>query len=109
MGGAPRAVHDVEAAEGEAWQQVEARAAALPEDTQGVFLLLARAALDKLPCPSDNTIAEAYGTRSPSRARRLLAYLEEQGAIVLRPDGSGRRIVALVGLGWETAPGDPAA
>ncbi|WP_120007350.1 ATP-binding protein [Teichococcus vastitatis] len=104
-----RAGISAEAAEGEGWQQVEARAGTLPEDTQGVFLLLARAALDKLPCPSDNTIAEAYGTRSPSRARRLLAYLEEQGAVVQRPDAAGRRIVALVGLGWETAPGDPSA
>lgn len=98
-----------EAAEGEAWQAVESRAAALPEDTQGVFLLLARAALDRLPCPSDATIAEAYGTRSAGRARRLLSWLEEQGAIVQRPDAAGRRIVALVGLGWETAPGEAAA
>jgi hypothetical protein len=33
--------------------------------------------------------------------------MEEQGAIVCRPDAAGRRIVALVELGWETAPGDP--
>ncbi|MFC3124468.1 helicase HerA domain-containing protein [Pseudoroseomonas globiformis] len=97
-----------EAAAGEAWREAEARANALPEDTQGVFLLLARTALDRLPCPSDATIAEAYGTRSAGRARRLLSWLEEQGAIVQRPDASGRRIVALVGLGWETAPGEAA-
>jgi len=102
-----RAGISAEAAEGEAWQQIEARAGALPEDAQGVYLLLARAALEKLPCPSDATIAQAYGTRSVGRARRLLAYMEEQGAIVCRPDAAGRRIVALVELGHETAPGDP--
>jgi DNA helicase HerA-like ATPase len=104
-----RAGVSAEAAEGEQWQQIQARADTLPEDVQGVFLLLARAALDKLPCPGDATIAQAYGTRSVGRARRLLAYLEEQGAIVCRPDAAGRRILALVGLGWETAPGDPNA
>ncbi|PHK96812.1 ATP-binding protein [Pseudoroseomonas rhizosphaerae] len=104
-----RAGISAEAAESEEWRQAEARAAALPEDMQGVFLMLARAALERLPCPSDATIAQAYGTRSAGRARRVLAYMEEQGAIVLRPDAQGRRILALVGLGWETAPGDPGA
>ncbi|MDJ0389879.1 ATP-binding protein [Roseomonas sp. E05] len=104
-----RAGVSAEAAEGDEWQQIEARATALPEDAQGVYLLLARAALERLPCPSDATIAQAYGTRSAGRARRLLAYMEEQGAIVCRPDAAGRRIVALVELGHETAPGDPNA
>lgn len=104
-----RAGISAEAAEGEEWQQAEARAGALPEDMQGVFLMLARAALERLPCPPDAAIAQAYGTRSVGRARRVLAYMEEQGAIVLRPDAQGRRILALVGLGWETAPGDPGA
>ncbi|MCK8787029.1 ATP-binding protein [Roseomonas sp. NAR14] len=87
------------------WAEAEARANALPEDVQGVFLLLARAALDREPCPSDATIAAAYGTRSLGRARRLLTWLEEQNLIVCRPDGPARRSVALVGLAWETAPG----
>jgi len=97
------------AAESDEWAQVEERAATLPEDVQGVFLLLARTALERAPCPSDAVIAQAYGTRSVGRARRLLSYMEEQGAIVCRPDAAGRRIAALVGLGWETAPGDPNA
>jgi len=104
-----RAGVSAEAAEGDEWRQIEARATVLPEDAQGVYLLLARAALERLPCPSDATIAQAYGTRSVGRARRLLAYMEEQGAIVCRPDAAGRRIVALVELGHETAPGDPSA
>ncbi|GGF07501.1 ATP-binding protein [Aliidongia dinghuensis] len=91
------------------WGQAQAIAATLPDDVQGVFLLLARAALDRLPCPSDETIARAYGSRSLGRARRLLTYMEEQGSIVCRPDLAGHRIVTLPELGWETAPGDPNA
>jgi hypothetical protein len=91
------------------WPEVATQAAALPEDTQGVFLLLASAALRGEPCPGDAAIARAYGSRSPGRARRLLDWLEEQGAIVARPGPAGRRVVALAGSGRETAPGDPAA
>jgi hypothetical protein len=91
------------------WPDVAAQAAALPEDTQGVYLLLAGAALSAEACPSDEAIARAYGSRSPGRARRLLEWLEGQGAIVCRTDALGRRIVALTGSGRETAPGDPAA
>jgi hypothetical protein len=89
-----------------AWPEVAAQAAALPEDTQGVYLLLARAALEGAPCPSDEAIACAYGSRSAGRARRLLGWLEEQGAVVCRTDGMSRRIVALTGSGRETAPGE---
>jgi hypothetical protein len=96
-----------EAAENEDWQAAVARAEALPEDAQGVYLLLARSALEKLPCPSDATIARAYGTRSVGRARRLLAWMEERKAVVLRSERGGKRSLALVGLGWETAAGDP--
>ncbi|TCH99073.1 ATP-binding protein [Roseococcus sp. SYP-B2431] len=94
-------------AEGEEWQAAVARAEALPEDAQGVYLLLARAARDGLPCPSDATIARAYGTRSAGRARRLLTWMEEQKAVVLRSERGGKRSIALVGLGWETTAGDP--
>jgi hypothetical protein len=96
-----------EMAEGEDWAEAMARAAPLPEDLQGVFLLLARAALAGAPCPSDAAIARAYGTRSASRARRALAFIEERGAIATRPDLTGRRIVTIAGPGWETAPGHP--
>ena len=102
-----RAGIDPDRAEDLAWQGAVARAEALPEDSQGVYLLLARLALDGLPCPSDATIARAYGTHSAGRARRLLTWLEERKAIVLRAERGGRRSVAMVGLGWETTPGDP--
>jgi hypothetical protein len=71
--------------------------------------MIARAARDRLPCPSDGALARAYGTRSLGRARRLLAYMEEQRLIVCQTDGAGRRIVTLVELAWATAPGHPAA
>ncbi|MBR0681319.1 ATP-binding protein [Roseomonas eburnea] len=96
-----------DAPDGSEWPRAVERAEALPEDAQGVYLLLARAALAGEPCPSDATIARAYGSRSLGRARRLLTWLEERGVIVLRAERAGRRGIALVGLGWETAPGDP--
>lgn len=95
--------------EGSPWGEVIAMAGHLPEDMQSVFLVLARAAFETQPCPSDAAVAHAYGSRSSGRARRLLAYMEEQGAIVCRTDGRGQRIVAIPGLAWETAPGDPNA
>jgi hypothetical protein len=96
-------------AQDDAWKDISARAAVLPEDLQGVFLILARAAKEGAPCPSDAAIARAYGTHSLGRARRLLTYIEEQGLIVCQLDGTGRRIVTLVELAWATAPGNPGA
>src|SRR5690349_5647973 len=93
--------------EDRSWQEVSVRAGILPEDMQGVFLLMARAARENLPCPSDTAIARAYGTHSLRRARRTLAYIEEQGLMVCQLDGMGRRIVTLVEPAWTTAPGDP--
>ncbi|GGC61703.1 ATP-binding protein [Siccirubricoccus deserti] len=88
------------------WAEAQALAAPLPEDLQGVFLLLAAAALAGAPCPGDAAIARAYGTRSVGRARRALGFIEEAGLVVCRPNAAGRRIVAVVGVGWETAAGD---
>lgn len=96
-------------AEDDAWQDVSLRAAILPEDMQGVFMMIAHAAKDGRPCPGDAAIARAYGTHSLGRARRVLTYIEEQGLIVCQLDGAGRRIVTLVELAWATAPGDPNA
>jgi hypothetical protein len=96
-------------AEDDAWQDVSLRASVLPEDMQGVFMMIARAAKEGQPCPSDAAIARAYGTHSFRRARRLLTYIEEQGLIVCQLDGAGRRIVTLVELAWATAPGAPDA
>ncbi|WP_315781967.1 ATP-binding protein [Bradyrhizobium sp. SZCCHNPS1003] len=98
-----------ETADDAGWRDVTLRASLLPEDMQGVFMMIARAAKDGRPCPSDAAIARAYGSHSLRRAQRLLTYIEDQGLIVCQLDGAGRRIVTLVELAWATAPGDPNA
>jgi hypothetical protein len=35
--------------------------------------------------------------------------MDQRGFVVTRNNGGGFRIIALPGLGWETAPGDPNA
>jgi len=94
-------------ADDDAWQEVSLRASILPDDMQGVFMMIARAAKEGWPCPGDAAIARAYGSHSLRRAQRLLGYMEEQGLIVVQLDGGGRRFVTLVELAWATAPGDP--
>jgi len=94
---------------GEAWATALSLSETLPDDLQGVFLMVARAATNQDPCPSDASLARAYGSHSPRRARRLLAYFEERGLLVTRTDFRGRRVLAFPDLGRETAPGDPDA
>jgi len=89
----------------EGWQAAVAASGTLPEDLQGLFLYIARTAIEGRPCPSDAELAEVYGSHSPSRARRLLGYIEERGLIVCHVDFRGLRTLALPALGVETAPG----
>ena len=96
---------DAETAATDLWVRALDLSRGVTEDLQGVFLLVAQAAVRGLACPSDAMIARAYGTHSARRARRLLGYFEEQGLIVVHSDASGRRIVAFPDLGCETAPG----
>jgi hypothetical protein len=98
-----------ESSGGEAWATALSLSEALPDDLQGLFLMVARAAINGEPCPADATLARAYGSHSPRRARRLLAYFEERGLLVARTDFHGRRVLAFPDLGCETAPGDPDA
>jgi DNA helicase HerA-like ATPase len=102
-----RAGVDRTTATGDTWQQALELAATLSDDIQGVFLILAQAAVAGAPCPSDATLARAYGSHSAGRARRLLGYFEERGLLVVRTDLRNRRLVAFPDLGCETAPGDP--
>lgn len=104
-----RAGVDTATAEGSEWDRAVAFAGDLEEDIQGVYLLIARAALEGAPCPPDGEIARACGSRSPGRARRLVAYMETRNIVVTRNDPRGLRIIALPDLGWETGPGDPNA
>ncbi len=96
---------DEETAAGEAWATALKLADRVSEDLQGVFLMLAKAAIKAEPCPSDARIARAYGTHSARRARRLLGYFEEQGLIIVHADPFGKRIVGMPDLQAETAPG----
>ncbi|TCS08946.1 MULTISPECIES: ATP-binding protein [unclassified Rhizobium] len=97
---------DAETAASENWSTALSLSASVTDDLQGVFLMLAKAAVCGEPCPSDARIARAYGTHSARRARRLLGYFEEQGSIVVHTDFSGKRIVAFPDIGCQTAPGD---
>ena len=94
---------------GEAWQSALTMSESLPEDLQGVFLMVAKSAIAGAPGPSDATLARAYGSHSPRRARRLLAYFEERGLLVVRTDFHGRRVIAFPDLDCETGPGHPDA
>ena len=102
-----RAEAGQEVGDGPLWARAQELAAGLPDDLAGLFLVVARAAIEGAPCPSDAALAEAYGTTSGGRARRMLAYLEERGAIVARRDLRGAPILAVPDLGAETAPGEP--
>ncbi|MDE1158820.1 MAG: ATP-binding protein [Neorhizobium sp.] len=96
---------DPETAASEAWTIAMELSSQVSDDLQGVFLMMAKAAILAEPCPSDARIARAYGTHSARRARRLLGYFEEQSLIVVHTDFTGKRIVAFPDLQKETAPG----
>ncbi len=96
---------DPEMAASEAWATALSLSNGVTDDLQGVFLMMAKAAIGGEACPSDARIARAYGTHSARRARRLLGYFEEQGLIVVHTDFTGKRIVAFPDLQAETAPG----
>jgi hypothetical protein len=97
---------DAETAASDAWATALSLSSGVTDDLQGVFLMLAKAAVCGEPCPSDARIARAYGTHSARRARRLLGYFEEQGIVVVHTDFSGKRIVAFPDMNCQTAPGD---
>ncbi len=104
-----RAGLDGEPENGSAWRTALDLSKSLPDDLQGVFLLVARAAIECAPCPPDAVLARAYGTHSSRRARKLLSFFEERGLLVIRTDFHGKRIAAFPDLDCETASGDPDA
>ena len=90
----------------EEWAQALEAARALPDDMLGPFLLVAKAAREGLPCPSDTDIATSYGTSSLGRVRRLMQYIESKGLFVTRVDLSGKRSITIPRLGWTTQASD---
>ena len=89
------------------WAQAIEAGRKVPDDMLGAFLLIARAASENRPCPSDQELAQVYGTSSLGRARRVLTYMEERDIIVARTDLSGRRSITIPELGWTTLPTEP--
>ena len=87
----------------DSWASALEAARLLPDDMLGPFLLVARAAREGAPCPTDEAIAASYGTASLGRARRLLQYIESRELIVSRVDLAGKRSIAIPRLGWSTA------
>jgi len=88
------------------WAPAIDLASDLPDDMLGTFLLIARAAREGEPCPTDEEVARTYGTSSLGRARRIMGYIEERNIIVTRTDLSGKRSITLPGLGWTTQATD---
>lgn len=84
------------------WRQALAVADRLPHDMFAPFLQIARAAMEGDPCPDDEILGRAYGSRSPGRIRRLVEYMEKQGVIVVRADFGGRRSIGIPELGLST-------
>jgi hypothetical protein len=93
----------------ERWQEALAVAEEVPVEDRTLFLLFARAAMNRHECPPDATVARICGTRSAGRARGMISFLERKGHIVVRAGFRNLRTVAIPALGWETAPGDPSA
>ena len=69
----------------------------------GPFALIARSAMEGAACPDDEVLGRVYGSSSPGRIRRLLDYMEKQGAIVLRTDFGGKRSIVIPELGLSTS------
>jgi hypothetical protein len=85
------------------WSDLMALAQRVPDDMLAPYLMIARAALAGEACPSDEAFAQAYGTRSPGRVRRLIEHMEKSGLIVVRTDFGGRRSIGVPDLGVSTA------
>lgn len=104
-----RARVDPSTVDGAEWDRAIAIARTIPEDMQAVYLILAGAALQGAPCPSDNEVARRCGMHSAGRARIRIGHLDKGDLVVTRTDLGGSRIAVLPDLGWETKPGDPNA
>ncbi|MBB3902868.1 ATP-binding protein [Methylobacterium brachythecii] len=100
---------DTTDASDERWQQALMVAEEVPVEDRTLFLLFARAAMNRHECPADATVARICGTRSAGRARGMISFLERKGHIAVRSGFRNLRTVAIPALGWETAPGDPNA
>jgi len=91
----------------EDWRQAVTASDQFQDEDRAVFLMLAKAARQREACPPDSLLALVLGSQSSRRGRAILSHIEARGAVAVREDLSGRRIVGFPSLGWETEPGDP--
>lgn len=91
----------------EQWQAAVSAADQFQDEDRAVYLMLAKAAQYHELCPPDSALALVLGSQSARRGRAILAHIQSKGAVEVREDLSGRRIVAFPAFGWETDPGDP--
>ena len=87
------------------WHLAAELAGRLDEQFQGLFLHLAGAAIQDLPCPTDAMIAQACGSHSPRRALGVLTRMQQMGVVEIYEELNGQRVIVLPALQWRTAPG----
>lgn len=87
------------------WERAASVANGLEEQFQGIFLHLAAAAIQALPCPTDSMITQAFGSHSPRRALAALARMQQMGVVEIYEELNGQRVIVLPALQWRTAPG----
>jgi DNA helicase HerA-like ATPase len=90
------------------WEAAVALAHGMDEQFQGLFLHLACAAIQNLPCPSDSMITQACGSHSPRRALAVLTRMQQLGIVEIYEELNGQRVVVLPALQWRTQPGNVA-
>ena len=90
------------------WEAAVTLANGLDEQFQGLFLHLACAAIQNLPCPSDSMITQACGSHSPRRALAVLTRMQQLGVVEIYEELNGQRVVVLPALQWRTQPGNVA-
>src|SRR3546814_19885861 len=71
------------------WRDLLNASAALPDDMLAPFVLIARAAVEGPPCPDDDALGGADGTRPPGRIRRPIDYMARQGGTGVRSYNPG--------------------
>ncbi|WP_096703448.1 ATP-binding protein [Magnetospirillum sp. 15-1] len=87
------------------WEQAVTVANGLEEQFQGIYLRLAAAAAQGLPCPTDTMITQAFGSHSPRRALAALARMQQLGVVEIYEELDGQRVIVLPALQWRTTPG----
>ena len=81
--------------EGTAKAAVEQMVASIDEDVLAPYLAMVVASALGETMPSEEDLAQLYGSSSPSRVRRMLDHLERGGLIVVREEFGGERTITV--------------